>query len=267
MKEKAKKFVASVCLGAVALTSVPAVAMATAVEPVTNLSIATPYMTYIVGAGCKLSISGTTATVNASVDGDSTDATSAPAFAKVVQPQTDGYYTDWEIKSVNRNVTQMVGSYKLCYEGDPAKRAGQYATVGGSVSYTSGISGTIKVPVKTIEAHVGFEMGVSITTSASENSAPLEVGEYVKGYIAPVISYDEITQHRYYRIDGYTTEEKAICRTFSNYAAKIRIDYYKGNQSDNLLNVKADKPYKSEVYFVDSKGESILVDTEYFGTK
>ena len=66
---------------------------------------------------------------------------------------------------------------------------------------------------------------------------------------------------------GYTTEEKAICRTFSNYAAKIRIDYYKGNQSDNLLNVKADKPYKSEVYFVDSKGESILVDTEYFGTK
>ena len=83
MKEKAKKFVASVCLGAVALTSVPAVAMATAVEPVTNLSIATPYMTYIVGAGCKLSISGTTATVNASVDGDSTDATKAEVIAEL----------------------------------------------------------------------------------------------------------------------------------------------------------------------------------------
>lgn len=55
---------ASVCLGAMALTSVPEVAIAaTSVEPVTNLSIATPYMTYIVDAGCKLSISGTTATV------------------------------------------------------------------------------------------------------------------------------------------------------------------------------------------------------------
>ena len=74
---------ASVCLGAVALTSVPVVSMAaTAVEPIANLSIATPYMTYIVGAGCQLSISGSTATVNVSVDGDSTDATKAEVIAE-----------------------------------------------------------------------------------------------------------------------------------------------------------------------------------------
>ncbi len=186
-----------------------------------------------------------------------------PAFAESIQPQTDGYYTDWGVKSVKHNATQVVGSYKLCYEGNPAKRAGEYSTVGGSASYTSSISGTVKVPVKVIEANVGFEIGVSVTTSASQNSAPLEVGEYVKGYIAPLISYDEVIQHRYYRIDGYSTEETATCRACKNIAAKIRIDYYKGNLPDNLLNVEDDAPYKSETYLIDSTGKSTLVNTEY----
>jgi len=84
MQKKAKKFVATVCLGAVVLTSVPAVAMAaTADDSITKHSIATPYMTYIVDADCGLSISGTTATVDVSVDGDSTDATKAEVIAEL----------------------------------------------------------------------------------------------------------------------------------------------------------------------------------------
>ena len=86
MQNKARKVAAMICLSAAVLTSVPAVAMAaTADEPInqqTEIGIA-PYMLYIVDANCTLSISGTTATVQCWVKGDSIDATKAKVIAEL----------------------------------------------------------------------------------------------------------------------------------------------------------------------------------------
>lgn len=96
MVNRAKKAAAAVCLGAVVLTSVPAVAaMATAVEPVTQQAESgiAPYMLYIVDANCTLSISGTTATVNAWVIGDDFDATKAKVVAELQEKDGSSWIT------------------------------------------------------------------------------------------------------------------------------------------------------------------------------
>lgn len=132
MKRKTKKVVASVCLGAVALTSVPTVAVAAAiVEPITNLSIATPYMTYIKEADCGLSISGTTATVDVSVDGSIKDATKAEVIAELQvkngndwetiatwRDTRNGYHASvYETKTISKSNTYRVKATVTVWEG------------------------------------------------------------------------------------------------------------------------------------------------------
>ncbi|MBR2626975.1 MAG: hypothetical protein IKD30_01835, partial [Peptococcaceae bacterium] len=72
MNQKTKKIVASICMGAAVLTSVPAVSWAdTAVVPVNEQSNqVAPCMMYIADANSSLAISGTTATVNCWVEGN-----------------------------------------------------------------------------------------------------------------------------------------------------------------------------------------------------
>ncbi|MBR5318924.1 MAG: hypothetical protein IKU46_04950 [Peptococcaceae bacterium] len=72
MNQKTKKLVASICMGAAVLTSVPAVSWAdTAVVSINeqNYEVA-PCMMYIADASSSLSVSGTTATVNCWVEGN-----------------------------------------------------------------------------------------------------------------------------------------------------------------------------------------------------
>ncbi len=84
MHTKTKKILATICMGAVVLTSVPAVAMAaTAVDPVSQQENGImPYMTYIQRANCIFGISGTTANVECSVTGRSS-ATKAKVIAEL----------------------------------------------------------------------------------------------------------------------------------------------------------------------------------------
>ncbi len=71
MHTKTKKVLATICMGAVVLTSVPAAAMAaTAVNSVSQQENETmPYMLYIQNALCDFGISGTTANVECTVTG------------------------------------------------------------------------------------------------------------------------------------------------------------------------------------------------------
>jgi len=85
MRKKMKKTAAVICLGAAVLTSVPAVSLAeTAVEPISQQDDGiAPHMQYIVDAECVLSISGTTATVDAWVNGHVLTATKAKVIAEL----------------------------------------------------------------------------------------------------------------------------------------------------------------------------------------
>ena len=138
MMNNAKKAAAAVCLGAAVLTSVPAVAMAaTAVEPVTQQTESgiAPYMLYIVDANCTLSISGTTATVNAWVEGDSFDATKAKVVAELQEKdgnswtsiatwtdtQNGSYASVYKTKSITSGKTYRVKATVTVWEGSASE--------------------------------------------------------------------------------------------------------------------------------------------------
>lgn len=73
MHTKTKKVLATICMGAVVLTSVPEVSMATtSVNPISQQeNEIMPYMTYIQRAKCSFGISDTTANVECAVLGRS----------------------------------------------------------------------------------------------------------------------------------------------------------------------------------------------------
>ena len=79
MHTKTKKILATICMGAVVLTSVPAVA-ANPVSQQENEIM--PYLLYIQNALCEFGISGTTANVECSVTGRSS-ATKAKVIAEL----------------------------------------------------------------------------------------------------------------------------------------------------------------------------------------
>ena len=93
MNQKMKKLVASICMGAAVLTSVPAVSWAdTAVVPVNeqNNEI-TPYMMYLEDWGNALSISNGIATVDCWVEGNVIDATKAKVIAELQVKGSGGW--------------------------------------------------------------------------------------------------------------------------------------------------------------------------------
>ncbi len=137
MMNNAKKAAAAVCLGAVVLTAVPAVAMAATAEPITQQTESgiAPYMLYIVDARCTLSISGTTATVNAWVIGDDFDATKAKVVAELQEKDGNSWTTiaTWtdtqnayrasvnKTKSITRGKTYRVKATVTVWEGSASE--------------------------------------------------------------------------------------------------------------------------------------------------
>ena len=86
MNQKMKKTIATMCMGAAVLTLTPAVSWAeTAVNPLSNQqeSSISPYMLYIKDSTCNLRISGSTSTVNCSVEGDFDSATKSKVIAEL----------------------------------------------------------------------------------------------------------------------------------------------------------------------------------------
>ncbi len=144
MMNNAKKAAAAVCLGAVVLTSVPAVAMAATAEPITQQTESgiAPYMLYIVDARCTLSISGTTATVNAWVIGDDFDATKAKVVAELQEKDGSSWTTiaTWtdtqnayrasvnKTKSITRGKTYRVKATVTVWEGSASETQTIYSS-------------------------------------------------------------------------------------------------------------------------------------------
>lgn len=86
MNKKMKKTIASICMGAAMLTLTPAVSWAEAsIIPVNDEqeSAIAPYMMYIEDAQCKLTIKGTSATVECYVAGNANNATKAKVIAEL----------------------------------------------------------------------------------------------------------------------------------------------------------------------------------------
>lgn len=144
MVNRAKKAAAAVCLGAVVLTSVPAVAMAATAEPITQQTESgiAPYMLYIVDARCTLSISGTTATVNAWVIGDDFDATKAKVIAELQEKdgnswtsiatwtdtQNSSYASVYKTKSITKGKTYRVKATVTVWEGSASETQTIYSS-------------------------------------------------------------------------------------------------------------------------------------------
>lgn len=144
MMNNAKKAAAAVCLGVVVLTSVPAVAMAATAEPITQQTESgiAPYMLYIVDARCTLSISGTTATVNAWVIGDDFDATKAKVIAELQEKdgnswtsiatwtdtQNGNYASVDKTKSITRGKTYRVKATVTVWEGSASETQTIYSS-------------------------------------------------------------------------------------------------------------------------------------------
>ena len=105
MNSRMKKAVATVCMGAAVLTLTPAVSMAeTAVLSVNHQqeTAVSPRMMYIEDAKSNLTISGTKATVTASVSGDLNNATKAKVIAEL-QLKSGSSWIPVEIWTVTNN--------------------------------------------------------------------------------------------------------------------------------------------------------------------
>lgn len=143
MKSKFKKVFATICLGTVALTSMPAVSFAeTAVEPVKyQENEVAPRMTYIQRAKCDFTISGTTATIDSSVTGRST-ATKAKVVAELQMKSGSTWVTvstwtdiqdDYEAyvdatKSVTKGNTYRVKATVTVWEGSQSETKTVYSS-------------------------------------------------------------------------------------------------------------------------------------------
>lgn len=75
-------------------------------------------------------------------------------------------------------------SWHLLVNGvnNPATRDGEVVTMTCNEGYSASVSGSISVPVSTLQAAIGFAIDYHADFSVSLNSAPLKKGEYVKGY-------------------------------------------------------------------------------------
>lgn len=116
-KKTLRKIAAVTCLSAAVVTLLPTASMAEAVAPVSyqqETGIA-PYLLYIMDSRCTLGISGTTATVSCSVEGDSFDATKAKVVAELqvksgsswssVATWTDTQYSEYASVKQTKSVT------------------------------------------------------------------------------------------------------------------------------------------------------------------
>ena len=137
MRENTKKVIATICMGAVALTSMPAVSYAeTAVGSIkqTEAEIM-PRMQYIVDAYCNLNITNGVASVESWVLGDSVDATKAKVIAELQVKGSGGWtpvaiWTDTqndyrasveESKSVTKGNTYRVKATVTVWEGSKSE--------------------------------------------------------------------------------------------------------------------------------------------------
>lgn len=97
----------------------------------------------------------------------------------IMVPQVDYY---WKFTTSSAG-TGTAGSWKLFYEGAPARKKGEIDTVTASVSYSHTFTGSIATEIKKkVQVQLGYSFGVSKSLSASRATKVLQKGQYVKAY-------------------------------------------------------------------------------------
>lgn len=190
---------------------------------------------------------------------------SMSAFADVKETENTtrgAYWEYWEVEDVYENyTTKALGSWKLCFVGEPAKRDGETQTASATLSVEASVGGSVKVPLKVIEANIDFNIGASYSVGGYTTSPSLDKGDYVKGYARPVANVSKLIQRKYIHMDGQniSTNTKATAYAYEPTAVNIRLDYFTTNKSRSV-----NKPYKVEYYIVDTKtNTSELIKTEF----
>ncbi len=174
------------------------------------------------------------------------------------------------------------------YYGAPATRKGETDTISHTISYSHCFSGSLEFSIKKkVEVQVGYTFGIEKNFSVSKTCAPLERGEYVKGYIAksyevtPINQKDE--QHIYgwrqketggeYEYVDYYNTERSVAYAKKAIAPQLTFEYYKSKSTNKNLEELLIEGRKDVVdYFIQSDAkedwtlveEGELVRTEYY---
>ncbi len=135
---------------------------------------------------------------------------------KQIEPKTDGYYV-WEITSKNFQ-GETYGSWKeVCREyTDGTSTSTLSAVLMTTVSNT--YTGSLEVPLGKLNAYIGFEIGDAWEESASKSES---LAGKAKGTWAiewrPIYDSYDVTQTRYYVIDGFRIKDDAEVVTVNEF--------------------------------------------------
>lgn len=172
------------------------------------------------------------------------------------------YWEYWEVEKVYKNDdVEPIGSWELCFVGEPAKRDGETQTASASLSVDASLGGSVKVPVKVIEANIDFSIGGSYSVGGYTTSSPLNKGDYIKGYARPVANVDKLIQRKYIHMDGQNikTNTTATAYAYKPTAVNVDIEYFSSSKTRSEAT-----PYKVEHYIFDMEtNKTELIKTDY----
>ncbi|WP_343342374.1 hypothetical protein [Terrisporobacter petrolearius] len=184
----------------------------------------------------------------------------------------------WRIKSIKKDdhTSTKNNKWVLQYEGEPARRNGEYDAIQISTSYSHTYSGGFVLPALKSQAQssLGYSYGTSKSFSATKNSASLKKGEYVRGYYKKNYSVSLVNQEELY----FNTSAKPIykptgkTKQVKSYRAilpKIKLEYVTPKQKSNIYSKIVDetsienyKVEKIEVYEPNEEGIYELSEVE-----
>jgi hypothetical protein len=176
----------------------------------------------------------------------------------------------WVLDKIESNYsTTTSGSWTLFYSGAPAAKAGEYDTVGYSVTYSHSASASFSATLikDQVEAQLGLTIGKDVTFSGAKNSAQLSKGEYVKAYYIKQYKVHKVTEAQVFgssSVKPTPESERRIVYVNEAILPQIKLEYYGGTSKSLLSNSIStlEEAYKTE-YYNYINGEYILTNTEY----
>ncbi|MCT4688712.1 hypothetical protein [Vallitalea sp.] len=159
--------------------------------------------------------------------------------------------------------------WTLFHSGDPAQKAGEVEDVSISRSYSNGITVNVCGEILSkITPNIGYNIGETITFQTGKFSAPLALGEYVRGYYKEQYEVTEFDFRLYEKdLTGHiirVVEYSHIVNTYRAILPVIRLEYHQKtntrafNTADDLASLT-----KTEYYKADKEGKYYLIKTEY----
>lgn len=162
-----------------------------------------------------------------------------PQTKAILVPQTTHSYS----YTYGTSYTET-GSWNHIYTGYPAVKRGEYDTITYSVEYTHTLSGSLITQFKKeVQLELGYSFGTGREFSISKNSAPLEVGEYVKAYYAKTYNVTPVNQRDF----KHTTGWRLIPGSGGEYEY---VDYYETDTTTAYAKEAIFPQIKLEYYYV-----------------